>query len=75
MSFKISFKATLHFLLRVLAAAYLSLREPHGFAEVQLPDEPPELGHVFERSLETREFQTATSERGQVHLCRKRAEE
>ena len=75
MSFKISFKATLHFLLRVMAAAYHSLRGPHGFAEVQVPDEPPELRHFFERCLETREFQTATSERAQVHLCRKWAEE
>ena len=54
---------------------YHELHAPHGEAELFLPASPPEMRSFFAKCMHTLEFQTAMSERAQVHLCHKWAQE
>ena len=49
--------------------SYHSLHAPHGIMELQVPSDPPALRHFFEQCIASHDFQTATSERAQVHMC------
>ena len=48
---------------------YHALHPPHSVNELSLPDDNIELRAFLQRCIERREFQAATSERQQVHLC------
>lgn len=54
---------------------YHSLHPPHGEAELFVPEAPLDMRRFFEQCINTFEFQSATSERAQVHLCHKWAQE
>lgn len=53
-----------------MAAPYHSLAPPHGPTDLYLPDGPEDLRAFFVRCMESRDFQSANSERHQVHLCK-----
>lgn len=58
----------------LMSSGYHRLKAPHGIDEVILPDTNHPLRAFFTQCMEAREFQSATSEREQVHLCKKWAD-
>ena len=51
------------------------LHPAHTLDNLTLPDDCPELCNFFQRCLDTPQFQQASSEREQIHLCQKWANE
>lgn len=58
-----------------MSSGYHRLKGPHGIHEVILPDTNSPLRTFFVQCTEVRDFQTADSERAQVHLCKRWADE
>lgn len=52
-----------------ISTSYHALHPAHNADELSLPEGDAELRSFFVRCTERREFQAATSERQQVHLC------
>ena len=55
---------------QIRRAVHQQLRPPHGHADLYLPEGNARLHEFFVRVMEHRDFQSATSERHQVHLVR-----
>lgn len=58
-----------------MSRPYHALQAAHGYNELALPEDDAELRLFCTKCMETREFQSAASERHQIHLCARWAQE